>query len=150
MADIYDTINDLPLEVIADHLGGMKGYSLLPQNVSSITEQPGFKSLMALAKAGKVYIKVSALYRSSKLAEGGYPDLEFLVKEFAKQVPDRLIWASDWPHTGSSANRTEANRYIPQKFQTIDDVAVLKNIREWVGLDVWRLMTVETPMKVYV
>jgi predicted TIM-barrel fold metal-dependent hydrolase len=148
-ADIHDTISELPLVVIADHQGGMKGTSALPANVTSVTEQPGFKSLLALAKADRVYIKVSGFYRSSKLTTGGYDDLEPLIKEFAKEVPDRLIWASDWPHTGSGANRTEANKLIPEKLRVVDDAAVLKNIHKWVGPDVWRKITVETPAKVY-
>ncbi|KAF2623196.1 hypothetical protein BU25DRAFT_350595 [Macroventuria anomochaeta] len=146
---IYDTIKDLPLPVIADHQGGMKGTSALPANVTSVTEQPGYKSLLSLAKAGHVYIKVSGFYRSSKLTTGGYDDLEPLIKEFAKEVPDRLIWASDWPHTGSGANRTEANKLIPEKFRVVNDAAVLQNVRKWVGPDVWRRMMVDTPVKVY-
>lgn len=127
----------------------MKATSALSTNITSVTEQPGFKSLLALAKAGKVYIKMSGFYRSSKLATGGYADLEPLIKEFAKEVPDRLIWASDWPHTGSGSNRTEANKYIPEKFREIDDATILQNIRRWVGPDLWWRMTVGTPSKVY-
>jgi predicted TIM-barrel fold metal-dependent hydrolase len=147
-ADIYDTVSELPISVIADHQGGMKGTTALPANVTSVTEQPGFKSLLALAKAGKVYIKISAFYRSSKLTSGGYDDLEPLIKKFAKEVPERLIWASDWPHT-SGTNRTEANRYIPEPFRVIDDAAVLHNIRKWVSPEVWMKMMVETPERIY-
>jgi predicted TIM-barrel fold metal-dependent hydrolase len=147
-SDIYDTVNELPISIIADHQGGMKGTTALPANVTSVTEQPGFQSLLALAKAGKVYIKISAFYRSSKLTSGGYDDMEPLIKKFAEEVPERLIWASDWPHT-SGLNRTEANRYVSEPFRIIDDAAVLRNIRKWVSPDVWTKMMVETPGKIY-
>lgn len=126
----------------------MKGTSALPSN-TTVTEQPGYKSLISLAKSGKLYIKVSAFYRSSKLIQGGYDDLELLVKAFAEEVPDQLIWASDWPHTGSSANRSEENKYIPEPFRDVDNVAVLKNIRKWVSADVWEKMMIKTPGEVY-
>jgi predicted TIM-barrel fold metal-dependent hydrolase len=147
-ADINETIHDLPIAVIADHQGGMKGLSGLPANITSVTEQPGFKTLMSLAKSGKVFIKISAFYRSSTSATPGYDDLEPLVKVFAEEVPQQLIWGSDWPHT-ESANRTEENKYIPRKFRDIDNEAVLRNIRKWVKPEVWQSMMVDTPARIY-
>ncbi|KAH8777440.1 hypothetical protein F5883DRAFT_409475 [Diaporthe sp. PMI_573] len=146
---LVETIRELPIKVIADHQGGMKGLSALPSNVTDVTQQTGFAELMSLAKAGKLFIKISGFYRSSKLTTGGYDDLEPLIKAFAKEVPDQLIWGSDWPHTGSGANRTEANKDLPENFRIVDNVAVLKNIRKWVGQDVWHKMTVTTPAQVY-
>lgn len=64
-------------------------------------------------------------------------------------MPDQLIWGSDWPHTGSGANRTEAIKDVPEQFRVVDDAAVLENIRKWVGRDVWYKMTVTTPAKIY-
>jgi hypothetical protein len=40
---------------------------------------------------------------------------------------------------------TEANNLFPVAFRNIDDVAVLKNIRKWVGESVFWRMTVKTP-----
>lgn len=126
----------------------MGGLTKLANGSTDVTAQPGFASLLDLAKSGKVFVKISALYRSSKLTTGGYDDLEPLVKVFAQEVPQQLIWGSDWPHTGS--NRTEATRYVPEPFRKIDNEAVLKNIRKWVGYEVWRQMTVVTPGKIYI
>jgi predicted TIM-barrel fold metal-dependent hydrolase len=147
--DIAETIRTLPVKVIADHQGGMRGLSLLPTDTTDIRQQAGFTELIALAKSGKVFIKISGLYRSSKLTTGGYNDLEPLIKEFAKEVPHQLIWGSDWPHTGSGSNRSEATRDLPETFRDVDNEAVLKNIREWVGPEVWYMMTVVTPAMVY-
>ena len=126
----------------------MKGTTALSNGTITST-QSGFQSLLSLAKSSKVIIKVSALYRASKLTTGGYDDGESLIKSFARQVPARLIWASDWPHTGSGSNRTELARYMPEKFRVVDDVAVLMNVRKWVGEEVFYRMTVHTPAKIY-
>ena len=147
--DIADTVKNLPIRVIADHQGGMKGLSALPKNVTDVTKQTGYKDLLSLARSGKVFIKISGFYRSSTLTTGGCDDLEPLIKAFAKTVPQQLIWGSDWPHTGSGSNRSEAAKDIPEPFRDVDDVAILKNIREWVGPQVWYSMTVTTPHHLY-
>lgn len=139
----------LPVKVIADHQGGMKGSSALPNNVTNVDQQPGLDILLRLARTGRVFIKISGFYRSSKLTTGGYDDLEPLIKIFAKEVPDQLIWGSDWPHTGSSANRSESTKDVPEPFRVVDNVAILKNIRKWVGPKLWWKMTVDTPGKIY-
>jgi predicted TIM-barrel fold metal-dependent hydrolase len=126
----------------------MKGSSALPADVT-VTTQPGYRSLIKLAKSGKVYVKISGFYRSSKLTSGGYDDLEPLIKALASEIPDRLIWASDWPHTGAGADRTDDKKFTPEPFRVVDNAAVLKNVRAWVGSDVWRKMTVHTPSVVY-
>ncbi|KKY28164.1 putative transcriptional family amidohydrolase family protein [Diplodia seriata] len=145
--DIHDVVRDLPIPVIADHQGGMGGLTKLANGSADVTAQPGFSSLLALAKRGKVFVKISALYRSSKLTEGGYDDVEQLVRAFAQEVPQQLVWGSDWPHTGS--NRSEATKYVPEPFRKVDDEAVSKNIRKWVGPEVWHQMTVVTPGEIY-
>lgn len=145
---VKDTIERLPIKVIADHQGGMKGLSALPSN-STTTTQAGYDALLSLAKGGHIFIKISALYRSSKLTTGGYDDVKDLIKTFAEEVPDQLIWGSDWPHTVSGANRTEVNKYIPEPFRQVDDIAAIKNIRKWVGEQLWKKITVETAERVY-
>lgn len=127
----------------------MKGISALPANVTDVSKQQGLNTLLKLAKTGRVFIKISGFYRSSKLTTGGYDDLEPLIKLFAREVPDQLIWGSDWPHTGSGANRSQATRDIPEAFRVVDNVAILENIRKWVGPRLWWKMTVETPEKIY-
>jgi predicted TIM-barrel fold metal-dependent hydrolase len=127
----------------------MKGLSALPDTTTDITQQPGYQSLISLAKAGKVIIKVSGLYRSSKLTTGGYDDMQPLITSLAKEIPGSLIWASDWPHTGSAANRSLSNRDTPESFRVVDNMAVQGNIKQWVGPNVWYYMTVQHPLQVY-
>ncbi|WP_437436709.1 amidohydrolase family protein [Pseudomonas putida] len=62
--------------------------------------QPGFAELLTLGGQGKVWVKVSGIYRL-----GGAPGQNL---DFARQAlcaleahygADRLMWGSDWPHT---------------------------------------------------
>lgn len=58
---------------------------------------PGFTSLISLLRAGNTYIKVSAPYRLTK--DRQMRDLKAMAREFLAAAPDRVIYATDWPHT---------------------------------------------------
>jgi predicted TIM-barrel fold metal-dependent hydrolase len=58
---------------------------------------PGFPSLISLLRAGDTYIKVSAPYRLSK--DQQLRDLLEMAREFLHVAPDRVVYATDWPHT---------------------------------------------------
>lgn len=111
--------------------------------------QPGFESLIALAKASKVMIKISGLYRSSSEDDTGFADMGPLIRELALQVPHRLIWASDWPHTGEGKDRIKMQH--PQRlepFRIIDNLKILANLRRWVGTEEnWLKMMVSNPQR---
>ena len=113
--------------------------------------QPGFRSLLRLAKSSRVSIKVSGLYRASTLSETGYNDLAPIIRTLAEQVPDRLVWASDWPHTGEGKDRTAENALtMVEPFRVIDNLCILKNLREWIGSDEnWHKMMVSNPETLY-
>ncbi|KAJ5126750.1 Amidohydrolase 2 [Penicillium atrosanguineum] len=58
---------------------------------------PGFDSLISLIRQGSTYIKVSAPYRLTK--DRHMRDLKAMAREFLSAAPDRVIYATDWPHT---------------------------------------------------
>lgn len=126
----------------------MKGKSELPSETTTTT-QPGFASLMRLAKSEKVFVKISAGYRASKLTEGGYDDLEELIKIFAKEIPKQLLWGSDWPHTGSAKERPSRGIEVIEPLRKVDNQAVLKNLKRWMGENAWTRMMVENPRMMF-
>ncbi|KAH6972403.1 hypothetical protein BKA56DRAFT_620971 [Ilyonectria sp. MPI-CAGE-AT-0026] len=142
-------------DVIADHIGGLLGHSKLvsaeslTQSIDS-TKQPGFQSLVSLAQDSKVIIKISGLYRASNQGDTGCDDLESVIRALGKQVPHRLVWASDWPHTGEGSNRGARDLDKIEDFRTVDNETILKNLREWIGdEETWVNMMVHTPSNVY-
>ncbi|KAE8453314.1 hypothetical protein EG329_011381 [Mollisiaceae sp. DMI_Dod_QoI] len=146
--ELSETVRNLGVGIIADHLGGMKGSSMLEQG-ATVTEQPGFDALIALASSKHLVVKVSGFPRASEDEKAAYPDLEAVVKRFAVEVPDQLIWASDWPHTGEAKDRKGRSINVPEPFRDIDDVAILKRLRSWVSVDVWEKMMAGTPGKIF-
>jgi 2-pyrone-4,6-dicarboxylate lactonase len=59
-------------------------------------EQPGFREMMELADHGRCWLKLTAPYRFAVAPafEGAAPMVQALMNE----VPNRLIWGSDYPH----------------------------------------------------
>lgn len=104
---------------------------------------------MRLAKNKRVFVKLSAAYRSSKLTEGGYDDMEELITTFAKEIPDQLLWGSDWPHTGSSKDRPSRGIEVIEPLRKVDNVAALKNLRRWMGEKAWMQMMIENPKRMF-
>ncbi|PYI09507.1 amidohydrolase 2 [Aspergillus sclerotiicarbonarius CBS 121057] len=147
---LHDAILELPVRVIADHLGGMLGSSKLPPDVQlRSTCQPGFDSLLSLAKKARVFVKMAGLYRMSNDSAGTFGDLQPIVQTFAQEIPDQLIWGSDWPHTGDGHNRVGKSLDVKEPFRIVDDHAILRRLHSWVGDDVYRKMLVDNPGRLY-
>jgi predicted TIM-barrel fold metal-dependent hydrolase len=137
IAAVADRIAALPVDVVIDHFG-------MAQARDGI-EQKGFAALLDLAKAGRAYVKLSAPYRISQ--QPGYGDAAAIARELIAAAPDRMLWASDWPHTDRTPGRSALDIH---PFRTIDDQAVLGLLGDWCGDKVVeRKILVETPAKLY-
>ena len=53
--------------------------------------------MISLLRAGETYVKMSAPYRLSK--DHQMRDLQAMAREFLSVAPNRVIYATDWPHT---------------------------------------------------
>lgn len=125
--------------IVLDHFAGLKAEKGL--------HQPGFEAVLNLLRKGNVYIKLSAPYRASKLPD--YADLQPFVRELAAADPSKLVWASDWPHTGSSSNRS-GDLSTPEPFRLIDSGTLLDQLAGWIGdAAIWRQILVQNPAHLY-
>jgi hypothetical protein len=89
---IKDLVMASPVPVVFDHFGGA---------VAALgVDQPGFADLLELVKSGKVYVKISGAYRTSRLAPD-YPDAAPLARALIAANADRIVWGTDWPHPDS-------------------------------------------------
>jgi predicted TIM-barrel fold metal-dependent hydrolase len=78
-----------------------------------------------------------------------FSDLELIVQTFSREVPDQVIWGSDWPHTGEGKNRSKEKLERKEAFRVIDNHAIMKQLQRWMGGDVYRKMLVDNPSYLY-
>lgn len=136
---LAETIAALPAPVVIDHFGSLKAAQGL--------HQPGFPELVDLLKTGHIYIKISAPYRISTAA--GYADVKPFVETLASARPDRLLWASDWPHTmpapGTKRSPDKIEHFWPE-----DDGRDLNLTASWIGKsETLRQILVANPQRLF-
>lgn len=86
IAELSEQIAELPCEVVIGHLGWPE--------LEAGPDGPGFAAVRRLVSDGRVYAKLSALYR---LTAAPYDIAQPFVAALA-ETPERCLWGSDWPH----------------------------------------------------
>jgi predicted TIM-barrel fold metal-dependent hydrolase len=82
-------VRTCPAPIVIDHFG-------LPDPAKGVAA-PEFQDLLRLLGGGHVWVKLSAPYRSSRTGIP-YADLAPFAEALIACRPDRLLWATDWPH----------------------------------------------------
>jgi predicted TIM-barrel fold metal-dependent hydrolase len=124
IADIADDIAQLRSPLILDHFGGAKA--------ALGVEQYGFRALTELLRDNAVWVKLSGVYRASQ-DKPTFSDMRAVAEELIEANSERLVWASDWPHTGGLAERASRQPTEIEPFQQINDAEVLDLLAEWAG-----------------
>jgi predicted TIM-barrel fold metal-dependent hydrolase len=140
---VVDAIGDLvaaaSIPVVFDHFGGAQG--------SLGTEQAGFATLVTLVRSGHAYVKISAPYLSSTRAPD-YLDVAPLAKVLLTANPERLVWATNWPHPGARGPGRSITDITP--LRAIDDGRVFNLLPTWVPDAAQRkTILVDNPARLY-
>lgn len=88
--DYEAQLSRLPVPFVIDHVGKF----LEPV----ATDHAAFKSLLRLVDTGNCWVKLSAAYETSKTGAPDYDDVGQLAKALVRAAPERMLWASNWPH----------------------------------------------------
>jgi len=138
IASMADVLMQLPVPVVIDHFGrasAAKGIA-----------QAGFDKLLGLLASGRVWIKLSAAHRISEQPD--CQDAKPIVRALINANPKRMLWATDWPHTGAWPGQPRSPDLI-EKFHPIDDLRALQRISEWVSAAEWQAMLENNPSDLY-
>ena len=130
-------IIDMPVPVVIDHFG-------MPGGPNGI-DYKGAQAIVDLAHARKIYVKLSAAYRFAK--DPLSKDVAQLAQTMIYAARDRMLWATDWPHTQLIAGHPVSE---PTPFAKIDDLAWLRFFNSWYPDETTRKMIlVDNPAKLY-
>ena len=122
-------LQSLDVPLVLDHTGK---FLVPPANTNDVA----FQALCRLLETGRVWVKLSAPYETSRTGAPRYEDVSLLARYLATNYPERCLWASNWPH--------------PNQNPLPSTAALLNLLPQWVSgtADVRRIL-VDNPAEVY-
>ncbi len=100
----------MPINYVIDHCGKF---------LSPVApEDEAFRCLLRLVETGKCWVKIAAAYEFSKEAPR-FEDVGRLMRVLIRTAPERVIWASNWPHAAAA------------KVGYPDDAALMDLLLDW-------------------
>lgn len=122
-------IRRLPGNLVIDHTGKF----LEPVAPGD----PTFKAMLGLVDRGNTWVKLSAPYETSKSGPPNFSDVGALAKALIARAPDRMMWATNWPHPSAQANPP-------------DDAMLLDMLLDWCPDEAMRhRILVDNPAEIY-
>jgi D-galactarolactone isomerase len=124
------TIRKLPGKFIIDHTGKFLE-PVLPAHEA-------FKTLLRLVDTGRCWVRLAGAYETSKTGAPAYEDVSKLARALVKHAPERMVWASNWPHPSAPKDR------VP------DDADLLDLLLDWAPDEaIRRKILVDNPASIY-
>jgi D-galactarolactone isomerase len=101
LGEIAARLKALPLPVVIDHIGRFEG--------GTTVDAPAFRVLLGLLETGAAWVKLSAPYWSSPAGDP-YDDVAPLVRKLVEVAPERLVFATNWPHPSIEGAKPDDGR----------------------------------------
>lgn len=134
VADCAETIASLPVPCVVDHI------AMWPD---PLCEGADSRAVLQLLDTGKLYIKLSASYRVP-LSES---QLQAVIDRLVATRPDRMLWASDWPHT---SRRADAAAHEISPYRPIDAHQLVAQRERWLADEALiHQVCVDNPRRLY-
>ena len=128
IAGIEDLLLRVPSPIVFDHLGRLAQPNAL--------DNPGFKTISKLIDKGRTWVKLSGAYQDTKVGPPTYSDTVSVARAYIKAAPERMVWASDWPH--------------PTEKDKPDDAVLFDLLAEWAPDEAMRTrILVQNPATLY-
>lgn len=101
LGDRLELLLDLPTPIVVDHVGRF----MPPPGADS----PAVDALVRLLDTGRCWVKLSAPYESTDDDGPDHPRVGSIVRRLVDHAPERLLWATNWPHPGRAHPPTAAD-----------------------------------------
>jgi D-galactarolactone isomerase len=129
LAERAALLEGLPCNVVIDHIGRF--------TAPFDHDTPGVRALYRLLDSGRCWVKLSAPYHGSKSGPPQYADNGELARELVRRWPERLLFATNWPHPSFKGA-------LP------DDLALMSLLWEWApDAATRRRILVDNPAQLY-
>ncbi|MCL6567251.1 MAG: amidohydrolase family protein, partial [Acidobacteriia bacterium] len=116
---LLERLGGWKLPVVLDHFGSARA--------AEGTGALGFEALRRALAEGRIWVKLSAVYRLSER----YPDYEDarpLHEALVAANPDQLLWGTDWPHPRLERNMPDTGHLLDLFNEWTPDARVREKI----------------------
>ena len=132
-SNLYEDFKDIGVDIVFDHMGHF--------DIKKGLYQKGFQDMLRLLKEDLVWVKLSGAYRITDENDVPYSDVEPFAKEIIKANPDKIVWASDWPHPSISLLPPKYEELVKlldnyTNDENIKDKIMVKNPAKLYGFDI--------------
>ena len=128
--EVMPILERVPSPIVFDHLAHIPE----PEGVN----HPLYAKVRALMDKGRTWVKLSGAYADTKVGPPSYSDSSAVARAYAKAMPERCVWGSDWPHP------SEQSKQLP------DDAILFDLLTDWVPDEkVRHRVLVENPATLY-
>ncbi|MCZ6604002.1 MAG: amidohydrolase family protein [Alphaproteobacteria bacterium] len=127
--DLKEIFAGFPVDTVVGHLGYIKA--------GIGVDHPGYRAFLDIVRDGHCWVKLSGAYRVTAREAPPYDDVTPYAQALAAARPDRIVWATDWPH--------------PWYYKTMpNDGYLLDQLVDWGFDDALRArILVENPAELY-
>jgi D-galactarolactone isomerase len=113
-------ITQLPCDLVIDHMGRF--------DASTPETDKDWRLLMKLLGTGRCWVKLSGPYYGSKSGPPLYADKARLAKALIKAAPERMVWASNWPHPSFKKHFPDEGKLLDTLVEWTQDEALRRKI----------------------
>jgi len=113
-------ITRLPCDLVIDHMGRF--------DAATPADDKDWRLLMKLLATGRCWVKLSGPYYGSKSGPPLYADKARIAKELIKAAPERMVWASNWPHPSYKKNFPDEGKLLDLVADWTQDESLRKKI----------------------
>ena len=139
IAAIAPIVRRSAVDIVFDHMG-------MAQAARGMS-QTGLSTLLDLLQTGRVWVKLSGTYRVSSEIYGN-PQVTALARMLIAANPERVVWASDWPHIGAHPHHVEGEP-PHAAYRNIDYGQLLSVLAAWGDPDDIDRILVRNPAALY-
>lgn len=123
-------------------LSGLKSRWILDHHgkffAGATTDGPEIAAVRRLIDRGNCWFKFAGVYESSRSGPPDYADVAAIARALADEVPERILWGSNWPH-----NLAKTTADYP------DDAALLDTVVGWIPEQERERVLVENPVALF-
>ena len=120
IAEHEAVLSKLPCDLVIDHMGRF--------DAATADDDKSWRVMHKLLGSGRCWVKLSGPYYGSKSGPPLYADKARVAKELIHAAPERMVWASNWPHPSFKKNFPDEGKLLDTVAEWTQDEALRKKI----------------------